>query len=164
MTELFSSACGLCTACCCRADVCEETTQSAFLSLLLDRQGIRTADMDDRYGWLDLTGCLLTYGRPPICYSFFCDELLGRLPDEENRFVVLTLGRLVHHIGLNALGARHLVEIADAGDLEKVDADLILQRLDEAGVAFDVIEEYLRTGRLSVSAREALDCISTDEP
>ena len=84
MTQLCSETCGMCTACCCRADICEEATSSAFLSLLLERQGLTADDMDDRFGWLDLNGCSLDYGRPPICYAYFCNELLSDLPDDES--------------------------------------------------------------------------------
>jgi hypothetical protein len=164
MQQLFAETCGLCTACCCRADVCEEVTCSAFLTLLLKQQGVSPTDMDDRFGWLDLHGCSLAYGRPPICYSYFCDELLEAWPDEESRLVLMTLGRLMHHVGIDALGKRHLVEIADAGDLARIDADRLLLRLNEASAAFDMIEECLRTGRLAVNAMEVLDMISPDEP
>lgn len=164
MTQLFSETCGMCTACCCRADICEEASGSAFLSLLLERQELSAADMDDRYGWLDLHGCSLAYGRPPICYTYFCDELLSRLPDEETRFVARTLGQLMHHIGQDVAGDWHLTEIPDAADLEKVDSEQIQQRLEEAQTAFDAIEEYLRTGKLPASDREILDIISTNDP
>jgi len=164
MTELFSETCGMCTSCCCRADICEEAGESAFLSLLLEQQELSPADMDDRFGWLDLHGCSLEYGRPPVCYIYFCDELLARLPDDESRHVAKTLGRLMNHIGQNASGEWHLVEIMDAADLEKVDPAPLSQRMEEAQTAFEVIEEYVQTGRLSVSSRGILDIISTDDP
>lgn len=163
-TQLFSETCGMCTACCCRADICEEAAGSAFLSLLLEKQELSAADMDDRYGWLDLHGCSLEYGRPPICYTYFCDELLSHLPDEEARHVARTLGRLMHHIGQDAVGDWHLTEIPDAADLEKVDPERIQQRLEEAQAALDAIEEYVQTGRLPASDREILDIISTNDP
>ena len=59
MGKLFSDTCALCTACCCRVDICEEATQSAFLSRLLKRQGLGAKDLDDRYGWLDQSGSRL---------------------------------------------------------------------------------------------------------
>jgi len=164
MTELFSETCGMCTACCCRADICEEAGESAFLSLLLEQQELSPADMDDRFGWLDLHGCSLEYGRPPVCYIYFCDELLARLPDDESRHVAKTLGRLMNHIGQNASGEWHLVEIMNAATLEKVDPAPLSQRMEEAQTTFEVIEEYVQTGRLSVSNRGILDLISPDDP
>ncbi len=164
MAELFSETCGMCTACCCRADICEEATGSAFLSKLLKKQGLSASDMDDRFGWLDLHGCSLEYGRPPICYIYFCDELLARLPDDESRHTAKTLGRLMNHIGQNAIDGRHLVEIMNAADLEKVDSPLLFRRMEDAQAAFEVIEEYVQTGRLSASGRGILGIISTDDP
>lgn len=164
MIQSFSETCGMCTACCCRADICEEVGESAFLSNLLKRQGINTDDMDERFGWLDLQGCSLEYGRPPVCYAYYCDELLSRLPDDEARHASSILGKLVLHIGQNALGGWHLTEIMDTHDLEKVDAHSLDHRLEEAEAALQVLEAYIHTGRLNQSDRETLAIITTEEP
>ena len=162
--QLFSDTCGMCTACCCRADICEEATGSAFLSLLLERQGLQMDGLDERFGWLDLHGCSLEYGRPPVCYAYYCDELLARLPDDEARLATRVLGNLVDHIGQNALGGWHLAEIMNPPDLEKVDFEGIYRRLEEAQAAFEVVGHYLQSGRLSAADRETLAMISTDAP
>ncbi|WP_372846744.1 hypothetical protein [Pontiella sp.] len=163
MTQLFSETCGLCTACCCRADICEEARDSAFLAKLLERQGLKAADMDERYGWLDLHGCSLEYGRPPICYEFFCDELLARLSDEEARLAARVLGKLMDHVGQRALGGWHLVEVMEDSDLAKVDLGGLEQRLEEARAAYDVIRHYLESGRLGAADRKILAAIKLDE-
>lgn len=163
MTELFSDTCGLCTACCCRADICEEACHSAFLSLLLERQGVSPADMDDRIGWLDLNGCTLVYGKPPICYEYFCDQLLARLPDDEARLAARVLGKLMDHVGKDAGDGCHLVEIMNPADLDKVSVDAVSLRLEEAKEAFDVIEQYMQTGRLNRADLEVLAAIALDE-
>ena len=163
MKELFSETCGMCTACCCRADICEEAMESAFLSKLLEKQGLSANDMDDRYGWLDINGCSLEYGRPPICYAYFCDQLLTRLPDDESRLSARVLGQLMDHIGRNALGDLHLVEIKNPNDLNQVSADELFKRLEEARAAFEVIEEYLQSNRINAADREILAHISLDE-
>lgn len=164
MKALFSETCGICTACCCRADICEEAVESAFLNKLLQRQQLTPKDMDERFGWLDLHGCSLDYGRPPICYAFFCDELLARLPDEETRYAVKILGNLIHHVGHRALGSRHLVEIMEEADLEEIDRSRLLGRLEEARNAFAVIEQFVESGFMSKAQRELLSRIITDEP
>ncbi len=163
MSRLFSSTCGLCTACCCRADICEETTQSAFLSLLLNKQGRSAETMDDRYGWLDIHGCALEYGRPPVCYAFFCDELLARLPDEETRWVVRILGRLINYIGESAVGDTHLVELQTLEDLEAADLAGITTRLEEAQAVLEIVEEYVENGHLGAAERDILGKIPLDE-
>jgi hypothetical protein len=164
MTELFSETCGLCTACCCRADICEEATQSAFLSLLLEKQGLSEDHLDEKYGWLDLHGCSLEFGKPPICYAYYCDELLNRLPSDEARFSVRILGNLMQHIGERALGEWHLVEIMSPADLEKLDFPVLFQRLEEAQAALDVIQVCLQTGRLTASDHAILGFISDEAP
>ncbi len=163
MTELFSGVCGLCTACCCRVDICEEALQSPFLSMLLERQEQKAEDMDDRYGWLDLHGCSLEYGRPPVCYTYFCDELLARLPDEESRWVARVLGRLVEYVGENAYREWHLVEISDPGDLQHVDIDAIMVRLSQAQEALGSVDRFLGTGQLSAGDRKRMDVITIPE-
>ena len=164
MAEWCSETCGLCTACCCRADICEEAPRSPFLVRLLQEQGISAGHMDDRFGWLDLHGCSLAYGRPPVCYAYFCDELLGDLPDDVSRQVLRTLGRLVHHIGERALDERHLVEIPDPEQLELVDCARLFRRLDEARAAFEAIQAFQQSGRLTAAERAVLDRISTCDP
>ena len=164
MTQLFSSTCGMCTACCCRADICEEATESAFLLQLLERQGLDPAGMDERFGWLDLHGCSLEYGRPPVCYAYFCDELLARLPDEDARHAAKVLGNLIHHIGHKALGGWHLVEIMEEADLDMVDMESVSNKLAEARAALQVVESLLESGRFSAADREVLAAITTDEP
>jgi hypothetical protein len=163
MTELFSETCGMCTACCCRADICEEALASAFLSMLLKQQGLSEKDLDDRYGWLDMHGCSLEYGRPPVCYTYFCDELLARLPDDEARLATRTLGRLMAHVGKDALGSWHLVEIVNPDDLAKVSVDELFHRLEEAQAALEVIEGCIQSGRLRAADHEILAAIEHDD-
>lgn len=163
MNRLCSETCGMCTACCCRADICEEVGQSAFLSLLLRRQGLRPDDMDDRYGWLDLAGCSLNIGRPPICYAYFCDQLLDRFPDEETRQVTRILGQLLDYTGVQALNGWHLVEIKDTDDLANVDYEALSGRLEQAQAAFNVIEHYVETCRLTPGDRDILERIPLQE-
>ena len=163
MSQLFSETCGLCTACCCRVDICEEAVQSAFLSQLLKRQELDAKDLDDRYGCLDQSGCFLEYGRPPICYAYFCDQLLVRLPDDETRYVTRVLGRLMDYIGEKALNEWHLVEIMDSADLMKVDYDALSMRLDAAQQARLVIEQFIESGRLGSADRETLDAVPLED-
>lgn len=163
MVEHFDDLCGLCTACCCRTDICEEAAQSAFLARLLARQGLSADAMDDRFGWLGTEGCSLEFGRPPVCYAFFCDELLVRLPDEDTRLVTRVLGKLMDYIGEEAVEGCHLVDIADPGILEKLDLEPLAERLEEAEAAFEVATQFFETGRLGRSDRERLEAIPLGE-
>ena len=163
MQQLCSETCGLCTACCCRADICEEVTDSAFLSLLLKHQGISTDDMDDRYGWLAQDGCTLEYGRPPICYAYFCDELLDRISDETAQWVIQVLGRLIFHVGEDAGAGCHLTEIGTAAGLSNVNTETLLERIEQAQQAVEHIQQFIATGRLGTSGRELLQAIPMEE-
>ena len=152
--------CGLCTACCCRADICEEALQSAFLSKLLIKQGLDETELDNSFGWLTPKGCSLAYGRPPICHAYFCDSLLERLENDPTRRVISLLGLLIYHVGEKALGDLHLTEIEDPAALEKVDFQRISKQLKEAQHAFQAIDEFFQTnGRPSPAARNAMERI-----
>ena len=164
MSEWCGESCGLCTVCCCRADICEEALHSPFLARLLQAEGLSERQLDDRYGWRDLHGCTLACGRPPVCYAYFCDELLENLPDETARMALRTLGMLMQHIGEKALNGQHLVEIMDAAALQQVDCARLFRRLAEARAAFEVIEAFTRLGRLTHADRAVLGRISANEP
>ena len=160
LADWIGSVCGICTVCCCRADICEEALESAFLSRLLIKQGLDETEMSEQYGWLMPSGCRLRFGRPPICHAYFCDQLLARLPDPETREVISLLGMLPYHIGVGALGELHLTEIRDPADLERVDFSRLEQQLAEAKGALSGVDEFFRTeGRPSPAARAAMNKI-----
>jgi len=127
--------CGLCTACCCRADICEEALGSPFLRLLHKKNDLES----DRYGFLTESGCALEIGRPPVCYEFFCEDLLAAQPDDLHREMLCLLGQLPNYAGQNAHGEAHLVEIMQEEELDHL--------------AFQRLEKQLKT------AFEALTCI-----
>ena len=60
--------CRGCLGNCCRAEICKESIESTFLSILTEKQRIR---FDNQNGWLGPLGCRLDYGRPLVCYEFF---------------------------------------------------------------------------------------------
>jgi hypothetical protein len=163
MTRLFGSTCALCTACCCRSDICEEVAESAFLSRMLDLQGRRPDEIDARYGWLGLHGCILDSGRPPVCYSYFCDELLARLPDDETRRIVSVLGKLLYHVGMNAHNGIHLTELRNDSVLAEVDIEEVSRRFSQARAALQVIDAFIRCGRLEQADRKILSLITSDD-
>ena len=134
-----SPVCELCTACCCRADLCEEALGSPFLKLLHGRDSLES----DRYGFLTETGCGLEIGRPPICYEFFCDELMAAQPDDLHRDVLRVLGRLPAYAGENACGEIHLTEIFNKEKLRHLAFHQLESRLLEALEALACIRSIL---------------------
>ncbi|MDK2858323.1 MAG: hypothetical protein PWQ89_1442 [Verrucomicrobiota bacterium] len=154
--ELISAqcrdACELCTACCCRADICEEALLSPFLRALHGRKELES----DRYGFLTETGCVLEIGRPPICYEFFCSESLVAQPDDLHRDLLRILGRLPTHAGENASGDVHLVEILHEEQLEKAAFQRVKKQLQEAVEALNGIRIFFNEGTLSEQAGRVL--------
>jgi len=135
------------SACCCRADICEEAFESALLKKLHGEKKA-TSRFSDRTGWLTELGCTLALGRPPVCYEFFCNDVLSRLPDDTHRYVLKTLGQLVSHSGEDALGKKHLIELQDDDELEQVDVDHFCERINEARSALEHIRYFYENGEL----------------
>jgi hypothetical protein len=64
--------CSECTDICCKIDFCKESVDSSFLRFILDKQLLLYNETD---GWLSKqTGCMTPYGRPFICYEYFCEK------------------------------------------------------------------------------------------
>jgi len=142
--NLVSAQCGpiceLCTvACCCRADICEEALGSPFLRLLHGRNELES----DAYGFLTENGCTLKTGRPPICYEFFCDELMATQPDELHRDLLRILGRLPTYAGENAHGNAHLVEVMQEEELDRLAFQRLGKQCEEAFEALACIRGIL---------------------
>lgn len=148
--------CELCTACCCRADLCEEALGSPFLRLLHRRDDLES----DRYGFLTETGCALELGRPPICYEFFCAELLAAQPDDLQRELLRILGRLPAFAGQNAYGDAPLAEIMHEEELEHLDFQRLEKQLQESFQALEILRTFYNTGALPSDADRVLDRIS----
>ena len=64
--------CAPCAEKCCKEEYCRESIDSPFLLKLIAKQGI---SYDKQKGWLSPSGCRLAYGRPLVCYDFFCDAI-----------------------------------------------------------------------------------------
>ncbi len=146
--------CSLCQSCCCQHVICEESVLSPFL-LGVHKQFPPTDLFCDTYGWLSTRGCTLTAGRPPVCYEFLCDVMMTNLPNDDTRYALRTLGMLVTHLGRNALGGRHLVELSE-DDLDRVRLDRFTKRLQECRRVFDDLEHFFSSGMLSTDARERM--------
>lgn len=131
--------CELCTACCCRADLCEEALESPFLCAVHGRNELES----DRYGFLTETGCALEIGRPPVCYEFFCDELMATQPDDLHRDLLRILGRLPTYAGENARGDTHLVEIMQEEELDRLSFQRLENRRQKSFEALACIRSIL---------------------
>lgn len=96
--------CSKCRGECCSEQICKESTESAFLSMLVERQRIA---YDKRNGWKGTRGCRLDYGRPLVCYEFFCDNIL-----KSSLFITSNVQTIINDfgsIGKNAHSNIHLI-------------------------------------------------------
>lgn len=152
--------CGLCTvACCCRADICEEAMESPFLRLLHRRTGLES----DAYGFLTESGCTLPAGRPPVCYEFFCEELLENLPDNLHRRMLRTLGALPMHAGQDPSSDTHLVEIINEEELEHLSFQRLEKQMQESFQCLEIVQAFFTEGTLPDSADRVLSKITFSE-
>jgi hypothetical protein len=146
---LWSRFCGTCHRVCCRPDFCQETLDSVFLCGLrkINRPAISYSQVS---GWLTSAGCALRCGRPPVCYQYLCNPILEFQPSQLHRYVIRVLAQLIGHVGKNALGSCHLVEIMDSSRLERINVARLERRLEEARAAFQAIKGFLNGGPLSL--------------
>ena len=150
MSDVCEPHCSACTAVCCGPEYCCETIISPFLAHLTNTARPTTV-FCAKFGWRTSTGCALAVGRPPVCYQFSCNKIINALPDDHHRYHFQVLSELVHHIGKRALGNRHLVEIMDPVSLQRINAERIQRRLNEAWNALAAIQLYSRAGRITAS-------------
>ncbi len=68
------------------------------------------------------------------------------LTGDLHRYLIRVLSNLVPYIGMRALGNRHLVEIMDPVQLNKVKHERFGRRLGEARKALQVIRSFNRHG------------------
>jgi hypothetical protein len=144
MKAICGPHCRGCTKVCCREELCRETIEAPFLCLLRE-ESLPSAPYSSGKGWLTNTGCALSTGRAPVCYHFLCTDILAAQGARLDRYMLEVLAALINHIGKNALGSRHLVEILDIDDLHRIKLPRFLKNLDEARAAFNAVEAYLIT-------------------
>jgi len=71
--DAVNSYCCSCNSVCCREEICRETITSSFLRFVI---GPAIKNYNNRTGWHNKKpGCELKFGRPLVCYSFFCSKI-----------------------------------------------------------------------------------------
>lgn len=155
IADICAPHCSTCERVCCRPEYCRENIDSPFLTLIGSRV-LQNTVYSAECGWLASTGCILSTGRPPVCYQFNCKKIFDALPDDNHRYLLGVLSELIPHIGKRALGARHLVEIMHVSELERIDAIRIRKRLTEARKALAAIRSFAGYSGLPDSALEVL--------
>jgi len=114
--------CSICRTKCCKENMCRESVESIFLSRLIKRQHIA---YDPKNGWMSVHECRLSFGRPPVCYEFFCEPIL-----RSNHFKASNIQQGIKEfisIGNRALGNTHLICV---DHLQLISSKKILQMND----------------------------------
>jgi hypothetical protein len=117
--------CAKCSSPCCKECYCKESIESPFLSALIKKQKIA---YHATKGWMSPKGCRLEYGRPPVCYDFFCDAIAG-----SPSFQATDIQEFIREYlatGNNALGSTHLVCIDDLESISQKKIDKMLWRIE----------------------------------
>lgn len=155
IARISAPHCAVCQGVCCRPEFCRENIDSPFLNRLTARAR-PDRGFSAKRGWLAPTGCALRAGRPPVCYQFNCNRIINALPTDQQRYLFKVLSNLVPFIGQRSLGPRHLVEIMDPAQLEKVSLKRFAGRLDQARDALHAIQTGIEPGLLRALSRAAL--------
>ncbi len=151
MSAICAPHCCACNRVCCREELCRETVESPFLSLLRQKFPSPSAYCSQN-GWLTRTGCALGKGRAPVCYHFLCSDILVSQPTPIDAYLLKVLAALINHIGKNALGRRHLVEIMNPDDLRRVKLLRFKKKLTEARSVLNIIVDYFDHGHLDAAS------------
>jgi hypothetical protein len=158
ITKICAPYCSVCEEVCCRPEFCRENLDSPFLGLATTKC-LKNTSYRSWQGWLTSSGCALSTGRPPVCYQFNCNRITDNLPDDLRRYLFKVLSNLVPHIGRRSLGTRHLVEIMEPAQLNKVKSERFTGRLNEARRALKVIQSHNNSRADDVSSFATLSKI-----
>ena len=115
--------CVRCSSVCCREVMCRESQDSDFLRFVL---GSRAADYSDEAGWyVPGSGCRLSYGRPLVCYEYFCEKF-----DAQDGSSLRQLSRAFKTLYAHALAGQHMLVVEDIGRITANKLSRILGRLE----------------------------------
>ncbi len=121
--RISSGVCARCIDNCCKAEICKESAGSSFLRFILDK---KIELYNDKEGWYNKqTGCTAEYGRPFICYEYFCSEF-------DNNVSVKNLKQYAHlfkKIYSRIYKGQHIIVVENIEDINKNKLKRILNDL-----------------------------------
>lgn len=156
--DICAKHCSVCSSVCCKPEFCRENIESSFLSLL-NKKFYPVSEYSKKWGWLTETGCILSAGRPPVCYEYFCNSIMEVQPDDMHRYVINVLSMLITHVGKYAIGRRHLIEILYGKELKKLKITRFRKQLNEAEAAFNAFKSYIKNESLDKTSLQAFEKI-----
>jgi hypothetical protein len=116
--------CARCASVCCREVMCRESIDSDFLRFLLGPQV-------DRYsvdaGWyVPGSGCRLSYGRPLVCYEFFCEKF-----EAQDWTQLKQLSRAFKTLYTHVFAGQHILAVEDISRITANKLNIIHDRLEK---------------------------------
>ncbi|MFO7541650.1 MAG: hypothetical protein R6W97_02415 [Thiobacillus sp.] len=103
---LDENPCARCSDVCCKEGLCRESIDSDFLRFVL---GARVDDYSVSAGWdVPGSGCRLSYGRPLVCYEFFCEKF-----DAQEVDPIRQVSRAFKAAYANAFAGQHILVVDD---------------------------------------------------
>ncbi len=114
-----------CAGHCCQEEICRESINSPFLNALVQMQGIA---YDDRSGWQADAGCRLSYGRPQVCYAYFCNRVMEKQTEWLQK--VDDVIKAFSASGDCAQGGTHLISVQDLDELSNPNISKIINKID----------------------------------
>jgi hypothetical protein len=125
ITQCF---CRECAGTCCQEEICRESIHSSFLNALVQKQAIAYNDCN---GWLADSGCRLRYGRPQVCYAYFCNEVIEAQPKWSQK--VNDVIKVFSASGDRASGGTHLIGIESLDELSLHNISKVMNKMDQVG-------------------------------
>ncbi len=122
--------CSGCQGVCCREEMCRESLDSIWLSLIRISNGHSIRSYSDSQGWLTASGCALETGRPPVCHEFLCNKIISELEGTPLKTIADDLGRLINLVGKSIGGRNHLVTLATKQELRRVNYDKLIKAIN----------------------------------
>jgi len=115
--------CASCSNVCCKEILCRESIESDFLRFVL---GARVDDYSLSDGWyVPGSGCRLSFGRPLVCYEFFCERF-----DTQEVGSLKQLSRAFKTVYSNVFAGQHILVVDDISRISMNKLHIILGRLE----------------------------------
>ena len=122
--------CSECQDICCREEMCRESLDSIWLSMIRISNGYSIRSYSDSRGWLTASGCALETGRPPVCHEFLCSKIISELAGTPLKAIADDLGRLINLVGKSIGGKNHLVTLVTKQELQRVNYDKFIKAIN----------------------------------
>lgn len=115
--------CASCASVCCKEAMCRESVDSDFLRFLL---GPVAEGYSVDAGWyVPGSGCRLSYGRPLVCYEFFCEKF-----ESQDWTQPRQLSRVLRKVYANAFAGQPMLVVEDISRITAHRLDIMYGRLE----------------------------------